>query len=204
MLPKQRKQEIFNSFNLDEVIEYLQRYLGNDIYIPSNEFSVVAKSDKKKKRKKKKKPAPPPSVIKQISDVEMLIKSIALINGRVILKYSKGETPHWDRVWVWKKSLQIADFLESDGFLPTRQHLYYEAGTSGFHCRVYNTDSIGKIVLLENFEKVNEDLFEAMSVRQIPMPSGVRTIMPSLEKRTARLVILGCFEELNEPLVMNN
>jgi hypothetical protein len=147
-----------------------------------------------KKRKKKKKPTPPPAVIKEISDLEMLIKSVALINGRVILKYSKGEAPHWDRVHVWKQSLLLADSLESNGNLPPRQSLYFEMGTIGFDCRIYETVSIGKIALLERFERVNEDLYEVLPLKGNPLPCCVRTEISLLDKRVARLVILNCFE----------
>jgi len=132
-----------------------------------------------------------PLTLRDISYNEKLIRSIALINGRVMRKYNSGEEPHPERIEVWKHSLCLADNLEKEGVLPPREGFYFEMGCFGYNCRTYDIYGIGKIALLEcEPERVNEDLTGILPSKPSKLPNCVKTEIIPLNKKLARKIIL--------------
>jgi len=146
--PKNREFKINDSFSIDEVCEYLEKYLNDEIQLLNN-FEHNGKR-KARKRAKKKTDRPPIDKTQGFNEEQVLIICASVIGYRVIRKYCKGERPHWQRVAIWRKSLSIMDYFEKTGSLATKGIRFYLKDGYLFLCRIYgDVDGIGMVILPE-------------------------------------------------------
>jgi len=167
--PESRDLIISNSYCIDEVTAFLTRYLND-------EFELTKQLSGKTKRKNRRKAKPQNiNLFKELNDVQAFMLSAEIIGTRIILKYIKGEQPHWIRKRIWEKSLLIAKSFEERGLIIKKELRNYSQDGYLFCCGVYFVDGLGELLLPEEKPCLLSD---------ISIPTVPYTTMPPLRAET--------------------
>ena len=136
------KKEILRIYSLKQVCNILNGYINGDVTIlckPS--YKYIRYEGLKKKETQAVEPLCPTD--------DDIIASIGYFGHRILLKFSKFQIPHPDRMAVGAACLKIAERLEGEGKLPECSMERIIAGQYAFQCRTYRTKSLGDIRIPE-------------------------------------------------------
>ena len=155
---REYKKNIRKDYLISEVCDFFTKFLNNEFEVFNNYGEIVSKLKIKRKKINKnnsgsqKQPAQNISVMyfDGYTEMQSLILSAQIIGVRVILKFCKGEKPHWMRVPVWRKGLEIAEYFEKRGLISEKKICYFTRDGYVFRCRVYDVDGLGEIILPEH------------------------------------------------------
>jgi predicted transcriptional regulator len=133
------------------------------------------------------------------TEMQSLILSAQIISVRVILKFCKGEKPHWMRVPVWKKGLEIAEYFEKRGLISEKKICYFIRDGYVFRCWVYDVDGLGEIILPEHafdlsFPAEMHGDYNSPPLWNPPMPPLMEHTGGILKKYAARMIEAFSFE----------
>jgi len=111
------RQRALQTLELDEVIAFFTAYLNDEVTIEIEKQNPPKRKNRHKRAKQSAPAKQPVSAEPLQNETDILLASIAIIGERIILKYCKGQHPHYDRMSIWEMSLLILDEMVTGGII---------------------------------------------------------------------------------------
>ena len=170
-----------NSVSVDEAVRQLKSYLADEIEVVAEIPKVPTGSHKTRKRartrlraKMRTEKAANQQMVKEkrkkqngnidllpsenLSEMELVLASMALISSRIIAKYSKSQQPHYERMLVWERSIRILGELVSSGGITPGEPVIFAKNEYTFDCVLYQFEAAGKILMPMDIPKYQPEV----------------------------------------------